>query len=87
VRTWYSEPYTPQHNGKTERLWQTLETTTGPSHDETIIANLIHHDNFVWKHSSLGITPQAARHGIRRWGQLAPGELDPDIWKNLGWIQ
>jgi hypothetical protein len=43
--------------------------------------------NFVWKHSSLGITPQAAHNGIMRWDQLAPGELDLDIWKNLEWIQ
>jgi hypothetical protein len=33
------------------------------------------------------ITLQAARDGIPQWDQLAPGELNPQIWKNLEWIQ
>jgi hypothetical protein len=71
--------YTLSHNGKIERFWLTLATTTGSSHDETTIANFIHHYNFVWKHSSLGVAPQAACNGIPRLDQLAPGALDPDI--------
>jgi transposase InsO family protein len=66
IRTWYRQSDIPQHNGKIEQFWQTLETTTGHAHAETTIANFIHHYNFVWKHGCLRITPQAARHGIPR---------------------
>jgi hypothetical protein len=64
--------YTPQHGGKIERFWQTLETTTGHSHEEATVANFIHQDNIVCKHSGLEITLQAARDGIPRRDQPAP---------------
>jgi hypothetical protein len=57
-------PRTPQRNRKIERFRQILETTTKHSHDETTIANFIHHYIFAWKHSSLEITPQTACDGI-----------------------
>lgn len=85
VKTWYGDPYTPQHNGKIERFWQTLDRTTKHSHDTDVIASFIHWYNHSFVHSSLEMTPMAACERIPRWDQLPPGQLQPDIWDNIVW--
>jgi transposase InsO family protein len=85
IRPWYTEPYTPQQNGKIERFWQTMEDSTEDTSNPQHVANFIqlYHDS---PHAGLDMTPEEAREFNPSWTTIPSDLISPEIFNNLYWF-
>jgi putative transposase len=85
IRAWYTDPYTPQQNGKIERFWGTMESTLQGNHHPDQIASFISYYNEQFVHQSLGMTLAMARDKGQHYTQMSPEDLHDEISLDLKW--
>jgi transposase InsO family protein len=81
---WWTQPHTPEQNGKMERFWRTLQNARNGQISEQLIGDIVRECNNWWIHRSLRRTPTAARYFGINWRD-PNAVIDAPIEGNLDW--